>query len=218
MVFVGLAISVGVVSVPAQNPVATSTTPAPQAAIHETIVTSSKTATESKTPVTVAERPVVVEQVVAPVATQPEETQPAPAPIVPVQPAPANTTSCNGVYYPNCSVGQDFICPAVGGAYCKTSAQQEAQNEAIAAQQERSNEISSLIASCNSQMESFEDQVATIQGQYQNSQYAGAGGNAAEYAAIQQNLANQANAKIAPIKQQEQQLYSNCQARLDALR
>lgn len=32
---------------------------------------------------------------------------------------PANSTFCNGTYYTACSAGQDFVCPAIGNAYCQ---------------------------------------------------------------------------------------------------
>lgn len=39
---------------------------------------------------------------------------------------PPNTTLCNGTYWKQCPEGADFVCPASGSAYCQPSQQQRA--------------------------------------------------------------------------------------------
>lgn len=58
--------------------------------------------------------PNVVRQVITPVVP----------PTVPSVAAPLpNTTLCNGTYYTACSLGQSFVCPPSGGAYCQVPQQ-----------------------------------------------------------------------------------------------
>ena len=56
-------------------------------------------------------------------APQTQNALPVPIPVI--NTPPTNATFCNGTNWSRCPVGQDFICPSSGSAYCQLS-QQEA--------------------------------------------------------------------------------------------
>ncbi len=57
--------------------------------------------------------------------TYTQNTLPAPVPVVNT---PPNTIFCNGTNWSRCPVGQDFICPSSGSAYCQLPRQPQTQN------------------------------------------------------------------------------------------
>jgi len=161
-----------------------------------------------------------------------------PPPVATTTPPP-NTTLCNGSYYPNCSAGYNFVCPAIGGAYCRISQQQQAVNDqaaqeatlqqqqaqaqqeqvqAAAAQQQKTNQINALTSSYNTQYNALQQQIINIKSKYytdlaniENSRT-----NLAEAQGEEQNLLNQDNSEISQIQLQEQQLYLNYETQVQA--
>jgi hypothetical protein len=237
--FVGLAALFGLISATPQNTTVIPTTSTPQIAVQQTSSTASSDVIVTPPPI----KKISVAPSVSSVATPPSQPQTA---IVPqrqpvVSTPPPNTTLCNGTYYQNCSTGQNFVCPAIGGGYCQTSQQQtndeaeqeaalqqqeanaqvaQQQAQATAAQQQKTNQMNALTSAYNTQYDALQQQIINIKNQY----YADLGsigntpGGSIQSAAGQaQNLADKDNAQIAQIQLQEQQLYLDYESRLNAL-
>jgi hypothetical protein len=130
-----------------------------------------------------------------PNGSKPKQTQPGTPPVTQTNtPAvvqdiqPPNTTLCNGKYWSNCPVGQDFTCPVTGSAYCQPSRQQQQaqyqqqQTQDTAAQQQQ-------------QLTEFQQAQAAQQARLQ--------GQAAEQAQINYQAQYQVvQAKIRPLQDQ----------------
>jgi hypothetical protein len=140
---------------------------------------------------------------------------------------PPNTTLCNNTYYTNCSSNQDFVCPAIGDAYCQTSQQQQQieyqrqQTQATATQQQKTGQINAITSQYNVQKIALDQQIIDIKNQYykdlakiENSPGLGM----SEAIGEEQNLLNKDNALISQIQLQEQQLYLDYLARINTIR
>ncbi len=238
IMFVGLMASIGLVSAPLQNSTATiQTSSIPQAAVQQANSTSSSEAlvvTPTSTPsmrtsVLPSTKKISVVPSVSPVSTSQNQPQATTAPQRQsvVNTPPPNATLCNGTYYTACSAGEDFVCPASGGAYCQPSQQQQQQqtqyqqqqSQAAAAQQQTQNQIDTLTTQYNNQLNALNQQILNIKTQYYSN-----------VAAIQQvpegvelqdgqiqKATDDANSQIQQIQLQEQQLQLTYQEQLSAL-
>lgn len=122
-----------------------------------------------------------------------------------------NGILCNGIYWNQCPVGQNFVCPADGNAYCQTLEQQAAQ--------QKQDRINQLTVTYNAQYVSLQQKIIDIKTKY----YADIAGVQSrpipsEFQQGQiQKLTDDANTKIQQIQLQEQQLYLNYTVQLNAL-
>ena len=88
----------------------------PTAVVKPVVTTPAKTADQSTEIERLKREVEVLKKKQSQQAAQTEKALPPPVPVI--NTPPPNTTLCNGTNWTRCPVGQDFVCPANGNAYC----------------------------------------------------------------------------------------------------
>ncbi|GEM_PF-6357163 len=88
--------------------------------------------------------------------------QPLPKPTASI--VPSNTTFCNGANWNKCPDGQDFVCPAIGNAYCQYPPSQSSQQQAppYTAPVPLNENISTEVAARNNALNLYSNSIANF--------------------------------------------------------